>query len=104
MDDLFGKSGWANPKALTSEAGPSSSGPTDKNKNEEPATKRLKKSEKALHDFMKQIKEDRQEREKIKSEKKEAILKKIQNEKKQHEEKMDVMIKFCEAILGKKLF
>lgn len=54
---------------------------------------------------MKQLKEDRQEREKKREERKLAILEKLKNEKqKQHNEKIDVMKKFCEAIAGKKLF
>ncbi|CAL1672277.1 unnamed protein product [Lasius platythorax] len=75
MDELFGKSGWANPKSLASDAGPSSPATsTDENKNnEEPATKKLK-SEKVLDEFMKQIKQDRQEREKKREERKLAVL------------------------------
>lgn len=43
MDELFGKSGWANPKALASETGPLSPAiSTDENQNEEPAPKKQK--------------------------------------------------------------
>lgn len=71
MYELFGKSGWANPKATASEAGPSSSASsTDENINimEMPLTKKPK-SEKLLDEFVKQMKQDRQEREKRKEEK-----------------------------------
>jgi len=53
MYELYGKSGWANPKA--SEAGPSfSASSTDENRNirEEPPTKKSK-SEKLLDEFVK---------------------------------------------------
>lgn len=62
MDELFGKSGWANPKALAWEAGPSSPATsTDENQNEEPTPKK-QKTEKVLDEFMKQLKEDRREK------------------------------------------
>lgn len=95
----------ANPKAIASDAGPSSPAiSTDENKNEEPVPKK-QKSEKVLNEFIKQLKQDRQEREKKKKERKLAILQELKNEKqKQHNEKIDVMKKFCKAIAGKKLF
>jgi len=107
MDELFGKSGWANPKVTASEAGPSSSASsTDENKNirEEPPTKKSK-SEKLLDGFLKQMKQDRQDRENKKEETKLIILQELKEQKeKQHKEKMDIMKKFYEAISGKKLF
>jgi len=108
MYELFGKSGWANPKATASEAGPSTSSAssTDENRNirEELPTKKSK-SEKLLDEFVKQMKQDRQDRETKKEERKLVILRELKEQKeKQHKEKMDIMKKFCEAISGKKLF
>lgn len=106
MDELFGKSGWANPIAIASDAGPSSpANLIDDNKNDEqPATKKLK-SEKVLDEFVKQMKQDRQEREKQREERKLAILQELKDQRENHhKEKMDIMKKFCEAIASKKLF
>ncbi|XP_039315538.1 uncharacterized protein LOC113002744 isoform X2 [Solenopsis invicta] len=106
MNELFGKSGWANPKATVSDSGPSSlANSTDENSNiKKPAIKKLK-SDKLLDEFVKQMKEDRQEREKKKEERQLIILQELKEQKeKQHKEKMDIMKTFCEAISGKKLF
>lgn len=108
MDELFGKSGWANPKATASEAGPSfSANVTNENLNlniKEPVTKKLK-SDKLLHEFVKEMKEDKHEREKNKETRQLMVLQELKEQKeKQHKEKMDIMKKFCEAITGKKLF
>lgn len=112
MDELFRKSGWANPIAIASDAGPSSpANLIDENKNDEqPAAKKLK-SEKVLDEFVKQMKQDRQEREKQREERKLAILQALKEKiiistqrENHHKEKMDIMKKFCEAIAGKKLF
>ncbi|XP_039313227.1 uncharacterized protein LOC113002797 isoform X2 [Solenopsis invicta] len=106
MNELFGKSGWANPKATASDSGPSSlANSTDENSNiKKPAIKKLK-SDKLLDEFVKQMKEDRQEREKKKEERQLIILQELKEQKeKQHKEKMNIMKTFCEAISGKKLF
>ncbi|XP_025987209.1 uncharacterized protein LOC105203730 isoform X2 [Solenopsis invicta] len=107
MYELFGKSEWANPKATTSEVGPSSSANlTNENRNikEVPVTEKSE-SEKLLNEFVKQMKQDMQEREKIKEERKLIVLQELKEQKeKLHKEKIDIMKKFCEAIAGKKLF
>jgi len=110
MHEIFGTSGWANPKALASEAGPLSSknSNSDKENNKDnlsgPSTKKLK-MEKALPEFLAQMKQDRQEKEKIREEGKLVALQQLKDQKeKHHQEKMDIMRKFCEAIAGKKLF
>lgn len=106
MHEIFGKSGWANPKAIATEAGPSNEEitlPTSCPKSDEHTAGKPKKRkiEDIMGNFISDIKEDRAEKEK-KRQAKEAWFQDLQEQReRQHQEKMKMMQNLLEAIAEK---
>lgn len=107
MNEIFGKSGWANPKALASEAGPSNkeienlSKPFPKSDDNSTEKSKKRKIEVIMDNFISDIKGERIKRDK-KRRVKTALLYEIKEQReKQHREKMQMMQNLLEAITKK---
>lgn len=104
MHEIFGKTGWANPKAIATEAGPSAQQAivSDSLWTNDDKKKRCnkRKIEAVLNDYISDMKEERTEKEKKKQAK--EVLKKLGKQReKQHKEKIAIMQQFLEAITKK---
>lgn len=108
MHEIFGKSGWANPKAIATEAGPSTSNEqaillecSSKNCKNNEGKSNKRKIETIIDNFILDMKEERVEREK-KRQAKEALFQDLKDQReRQHREKIEVMQKLFEAIAKK---
>ncbi|XP_034255480.1 uncharacterized protein LOC117653733 [Thrips palmi] len=112
MDEIFGKSGWAEPKALATEAGPGPGpGSSAASASDSPPVAKKARAEVLLDKFVEELRRERKEREEAKrreKEAKEAAFQKLQMERKSlkeqmHRETMEMMRKMTEAITGKKI-
>lgn len=103
MHEILGKTGWANPKAIASEAGPSCSeqatvsesfGINDDNK------KKFKKRKigTIFDDFMSDMKEERAQREEKRKAKEIWFQELKEQRERQHQEKIVMMQKLLESI------
>lgn len=92
MHEIFQKSGWANPAALASEAGPTTFQVPFSSKNENVQEKSKKrKVEAILDDIVEKMKDKQIRKEEEKKENSARFEVLIQQRKKQHEEKMTMM-------------
>lgn len=73
MNEIFEKCGWANPKALASEAGPSTSQVPFSSKNENIKEKNKKRKVDVLDDILEKMKDKQIKREKEKKENKTSL-------------------------------
>lgn len=102
MHEMFGKTGWANPKAIASEAGPceqttvSDSSLTNINDNERKSKKR--KIETVVNDLMSDIKEQNAQREEKRKAKETWFQELKEQRERQHQEKIAIMQKLLEII------
>lgn len=106
MHEIFGKSGWANPKATASEAGPSIQEETLSDESFK-SNKRCegrpvkRKMETIVENLISDIKEEKAEKEK-KRQAKEILFHDLKDQReRQHQEKMAMMDKLLQAITKK---
>lgn len=102
MHEMFGKTGWANPKAIASEAGSceqttvSDSSLTNINDNKRKSKKR--KIETVVNDLMSDIKEQKAQREEKRKAKETWFQELKEQRERQHQEKIAIMQKLLEII------
>jgi len=96
MQEIFQKCGWANPKAIASEAGPSTLSLSSKNENIKENKKR--KVGTALDDILEEMKNKQIRREEEKKENSIRFEALMQQRQKQHEEKMTMIHQLLNAI------
>lgn len=103
MDEIFQKSGWVNPKAIASEAGPSTSQVPLSPKNENiKENKKKRKIETALDDILENMRNKQIRKEEEKKENISRLEKFMQQKKAQYEEKMTIMQQLLNIISKKK--
>lgn len=103
MHEIFEKTGWANPKAIASEAGPceqatvSDSSLTNVNDNKERKSKK-RKIETVVNDLMSDIKEQKAQREEKRKAKETWFKEQKEQRERQYQEKIAIMQKLLEVI------
>lgn len=102
MHEMFGKTGWTNPKAIASEAGPceqatvSDSSLTNISDNKRKSKKR--KIETVVNDLISDIKEQKAQREEKRKAKETWFQELKEQRERQHQEKIAIMQKLLEVI------
>lgn len=103
MHEIFGKSGWANPKAIASESGPSTSQSSFSLKNDNVEQKNNKrKADTTLNEILQNMKNKQIKKEEDKKETTVRFEKLMQQKDKQHEEKMSIMKQLLHTISNNK--